>query len=135
MHTIDLEPFQYSGTNITGIRLVDPENPLMVELSKYIAETQESNNEELLEGKTIVIQFKIAPNEFLLSGLTAEKMRSQTALIFDGVKLLTEAFKQLDVEQLRPKKLNCNNFETWENGNSITNFMRNVRNIKRNSIR
>lgn len=67
-------------------------------------------------------------------GLTAEKMRSQTALVFDGVKLLTEAFKQLDVEQLRPKKLNCNNFETWENGNSITNFMRNVRNMKRNSI-
>lgn len=51
MHTIDLEPFQYSGTNITGIRLVDPENPLLVELTKYIAETQESNNEELLEGK------------------------------------------------------------------------------------
>lgn len=51
MHTIDLEPFQYSGTNITGIRLVDPENPLLVELTKYISETQESNNEELLEGK------------------------------------------------------------------------------------
>lgn len=39
---------------------------------------------------------------------------------------MTEAFKQLDTEHLRPKKLNCNNFETWENGNSITNFMRNV---------
>lgn len=53
-------------------------------------------------------------------------MRSQTALVYDGVQLMAEAFKQLDVEQLRPKKLNCNNFETWENGNSITNFMRNV---------
>lgn len=71
--------------------------------------------------------------QFVL-GLTAEKMRSQTALVFDGVKLLTEAFKQLDVGQLRPKKLNCNNFETWENGNSITNFMRNVSNIKLDPI-
>lgn len=53
-------------------------------------------------------------------------MRTQTALIYDGVLLLTEAFKQLNVEQLRPKKLNCNNYTTWENGNSITNFMRNV---------
>ncbi|KAF4528160.1 hypothetical protein B566_EDAN016924 [Ephemera danica] len=27
MHTIDLEPYQYSGTNITGFRLVDPSDP------------------------------------------------------------------------------------------------------------
>lgn len=53
-------------------------------------------------------------------------MRVQSALIFDGVLLLAEAFKQLDMEQLRPKKLNCNNHTAWENGNSITNFMRNV---------
>lgn len=50
MHTIDWEPFHYSETNITGIRLVDPENPLVVELTDYITETQASNNEEMLEG-------------------------------------------------------------------------------------
>lgn len=26
LHTLDLEPYQYSGSNITGIRLVDPED-------------------------------------------------------------------------------------------------------------
>lgn len=63
MHTIDLEPFQYSGTNITGIRLVDPENPMLVELTKYISETQESNNEDLLEGeRDQYIQLKIVSN-------------------------------------------------------------------------
>lgn len=50
MHTIDLEPYQYSGTNITGIRLVDPESPLVEELTKYIAEQYAANEEELLEG-------------------------------------------------------------------------------------
>lgn len=58
--------------------------------------------------------------------MTPETMRVQTALIFDGVLLLAEAFKQLDVEQLRPKKILCNDHTTWESGNSITNFMRNV---------
>lgn len=64
MHTIDLEPFQYSGTNITGIRLVDPENPLLVELTKYIAKTQESNNEELLEGKGDAPVFRLIQTSF-----------------------------------------------------------------------
>ena len=27
MHTLDLEPFKYSGTNITGMRLVKPLDP------------------------------------------------------------------------------------------------------------
>lgn len=36
MHTIDLEPYQYSGTNITGIRLVDPDNPLMQTVTNFI---------------------------------------------------------------------------------------------------
>lgn len=50
----------------------------------------------------------------------------QSALIFDAVLLLAEAFKQFDPEQLRPERLYCNDNEAWENGNSITNFMRNV---------
>lgn len=29
MHTIDLEPYQYSDAYILGIRLVDPKNPMM----------------------------------------------------------------------------------------------------------
>ena len=30
MHTIDLEDFKYGGTNITSFRLVDPDNPEVV---------------------------------------------------------------------------------------------------------
>lgn len=108
MHTIDLEPFQYSGTNITGIRMVDPENPHVVQVTNFIAESLTANNEDVPEG------------------LQANKMRSQTALIYDAVFLLSEAVRQLDVEQLKPRKLNCNNMESWDHGNSITNFMRNV---------
>jgi hypothetical protein len=38
MHTIDLEPYQYGGTNITGIRLVDPSDPDVRTAAREIAD-------------------------------------------------------------------------------------------------
>lgn len=35
LHTIDLEPYQHSGTNITGIRLIDPEDYRVRQISDY----------------------------------------------------------------------------------------------------
>lgn len=37
-HTIDLEPFQFSGTNFTLLRLVNPLSPLMESFVKYVNE-------------------------------------------------------------------------------------------------
>lgn len=54
-------------------------------------------------------------------------MRLQTALVYDGVILLTETFKQLGLEQIQPINLYCIGNDTmWEKGLSISNFMRNV---------
>ncbi|KAG4072066.1 hypothetical protein HA402_015565 [Bradysia odoriphaga] len=114
MHTIDLEPYQYSGTNITGIRLVDPENPMMAHITNCMGESEEAKTEEESENYD---------SEEEAEEIT---LRVQEALTFDGVLLLAEALKQLNGDQLKPKKLNCNNNEAWENGNSITNFMRNT---------
>lgn len=118
MHTIDLEPYQYSGTNITGVRFVDPDNPMLQKVTQFINETMSDKDEELVEG------------------LQPDRMRTQTALIYDAVLLLTESVRQLDAgdqemsEKLAPPRgLSCTNQETWEHGNSITNFMRNVNNI------
>lgn len=120
MHTIDLEPFQYSGTNITGVRLIDPDNPLLQQVTHFINESMADKGEELPLG----------------DGLQPDRMRTQTALVYDAVLLLTESLKQLlDVDGARdasdklapPRGLACGNLETWEHGNSITNFMRNVR--------
>lgn len=114
MHTIDLEPFQYSGTNITGVRFVDPENPLLQKVTQFINETMSDKGEDSVEG------------------LQPERMRTQTALVYDAALLLTESVKQLAGDQdmadkfSPPRGLTCANLETWEHGNSITNFMRNV---------
>lgn len=36
VHTIDLEPFQYSGTNISTIRIVRTEDPIMEGYAEYL---------------------------------------------------------------------------------------------------
>lgn len=76
MHTIDLEPFQYSGTNITGIQLVDPERPYVVEKVEKFTEfyLESLSNEQKIDGY----------DEDLPPGLTAQNMRIETALVFDA---------------------------------------------------
>lgn len=54
-------------------------------------------------------------------------MRIQTALLHDGIILLAETFKQLGIDQIQPSEIYCGaNDSMWENGISISNFMRNV---------
>ncbi len=36
LHLVDLEDFRYGGTNITAFRLVDPNNPLVMEVVRYL---------------------------------------------------------------------------------------------------
>lgn len=74
--------------------------------------------------------FSLTSSYFWLSIRTEfnlEAMRLQTALIYDGVILLTETFKQLGLEQIEPTSIVCMGNDTmWEKGMSISNFMRNV---------
>lgn len=53
MHTIDLEPYQYSGTNITSIRIVNPESELIQQVETVITENELANGEQMLEGKRL----------------------------------------------------------------------------------
>lgn len=41
LQTIDLEPYQHSDANITGIRLVSPENELVLEVAKALYEEED----------------------------------------------------------------------------------------------
>lgn len=108
-HTIDLEPYQYSGTNFTGIRLFAP------------------NDEYIIEGAELFEQKFAHKGKRLPPGLTAEFMRTETALMFDAVLLFNEAIQQLNfTRRLRTVSLNCEDDETWKYGYSIINFMKTV---------
>lgn len=172
-HTIDLEPFQYSGANITILRMVDTTSPLVIEFGEYVkkmaeeekpaeevgensggenpeeenpeAENPEEPNEnpeeneespppdegdensENKEGEETKEEGDTAKEEEVFN---VENIRLQTALIYDGVVLLTDTFKQLGIDQIQPTSLVCStNGSSWEKGSSISNFMRNVKNL------
>lgn len=99
LQTINLEPFQYGGTNFTGLRLIDPEDPLVIDTFE-----REKYNWDLED----------------LTQLTVE-----AALIYDGVQLFGRALKQLDDAIVADVKTSlCDNRDSWEHGSSLSNFMR-----------
>jgi glutamate receptor, ionotropic, invertebrate len=116
MHTIDLEPYQYSGTNITGVRLIDPEDPYIQHITNFF------NMSEYLNSK------EISP------GLTAAQMRVETALMFDSVYLFAEALKNFGIElknSREPSKfetmsMKCKDQTTWKHGLSLYNYIKMV---------
>jgi glutamate receptor, ionotropic, invertebrate len=126
LHTIDLEPYQHSGANITGFRLIRPDDSLVQIVTNFFAERfkeegfgeddndddddeendeedddeendnensnddnkddNEDNDEEGNDEKN--------DNDDVPEGLTAEKLRVDTALTYDAVLLFSEVVKK-----------------------------------------
>lgn len=105
LQTLDLEPYQYSGVNFTGVRLIDPKDSIVLETLKR------HRNEWGLDDPT---QLQVEP-----------------ALMYDAVQLFARAFKQLkNAINGDVKKLPCDGSDRWEHGLSLSNFMRSVRGEK-----
>lgn len=88
MHTIDLQRFQYSRTNITSVRIISPENPLVDEVTRFFADSfveknQNRNNRESYEDESGLEEF------------SAEKMKLKHALIFDSGEFCSSFFFKL----------------------------------------
>ncbi|XP_066583373.1 glutamate receptor ionotropic, kainate 2-like [Prorops nasuta] len=99
LQTLDLDPYQYSGVNFTGVRLIDPTNDLVASIF---------NSPNLDWGLS-------KPSEITVDA----------ALMYDAVQLFARAFKQLkDAIKGDVKQLPCNGTESWEHGISLSNFMR-----------
>lgn len=58
---VDLEPFKYGGTNITGVRLVDPMNEYVIRFAqywKYFSKMRPELQLSNLTAETINVSFK-----------------------------------------------------------------------------
>nr|QHN69171.1 ionotropic receptor 2 [Sirex noctilio] len=99
LQTLDLEPYQYSEMNFTGVRMIDPEDSVVEEIFN---------------------------TEYLDWGFDdPSKLRLEPALMFDAVQLFARALKQLnDAINGDVKQLSCNGSQSWEHGLSLSNFMR-----------
>ncbi|XP_068993636.1 glutamate receptor ionotropic, kainate 2-like [Neodiprion pinetum] len=101
LSTIDLEPYQHGGTKFVGLRLVDPDDPVVIDTFEKHA------SEWGVEGP---------------SQITAE-----AALIYDSVQVFGRALKQLDDAIVADTKTSlCQNVDSWEHGSSLMNIMRSI---------
>ncbi|XP_032677549.1 glutamate receptor ionotropic, kainate 2-like isoform X2 [Odontomachus brunneus] len=102
LQTLDLEPYRYSGVNLTGVRLIDPES---------------STVQHILRARSL--------NWNLTDG---SRLRVEPALAYDAVQLFANGYARLrDSVRGNFRKLFCNRTETWGHGFSLSNYMRNER--------
>lgn len=108
LHTVNLEPFQYGGTNITAFRLVDPDNGLVRQTVKNwtAADTKIGKKVNFGHDNSSVI-------------------KAETALMYDAVHLFAKALHDLDSsQQIDIHPLSCDNQDTWPHGYSLINYMK-----------
>ncbi|XP_029164967.1 glutamate receptor ionotropic, kainate 2-like [Nylanderia fulva] len=101
LQTLDLEPYKYSGVNLTGVRLINPESSIVQRTLQF-----RSLNWNLTNGSHLKVE---------------------AALAYDAVQLFASGYAQLrDSINGNLKKLFCNRTETWGHGFSLSNYMRNT---------
>lgn len=124
MHTIDLEPFQHSGSNITGVRLISPEDPMVVHITSFFEEKYKDKMEKEKEKNSRENngskddddddddKKEDSPDagddndeDAVPPGLTADSIRVDTALTYDAVLLFSEVVKLEG--GVRPKIIKC----------------------------
>lgn len=106
MHTIDLEPFQHSGANITGVRLVVPEDSNVRQVTEFFAEkyneklkrekgknSKENGDDSNDDDDDDTKDDDDNDEDKVPPGLTAENIRVDTALTFDAVLLFSEVVR------------------------------------------
>lgn len=107
-HTVDMEDFQYGGTNISAFRLVDTNAKEFDEVARDWM-TRRLRHGQKGEGN-------------LYRNLT-----TKVALMYDAVRLFATALRDLQPNngpkiQVRP--LSCETEEPWSQGNSFVKYMR-----------
>lgn len=135
MHTIDLEPFQHSGSNITGVRLIVPEDSMVIQVTDFFAEkyaekmerekeknSRENNDSDGDEGDDKPEEEDEAADEEddVPPGLTADNIRVDTALTFDSVLLFAEVVKLEG--GVRVKNIKCDD-ESGQRTHGISDSM------------
>lgn len=116
LHTVNLEPFMYGGTNITAFRLVNPDNPLVRQTVKNWTsiDTKSSGGSSSNSGKKINFGY-----------FNTSTIKAETALMYDAVHLFAKALHDLDSsQQIDIHPLSCDNQDTWPHGYSLINYMK-----------
>ncbi|KRT86879.1 hypothetical protein AMK59_510 [Oryctes borbonicus] len=108
LQTLHLEPYKYSNSNITGIRIVDPEAEAVQRLTTLI------NNKQL--------DFEIDPTH--VQPITPNQIRAETALMVDGLNLLQRGLLSLPEMNRCVTEVTCPDKRGWNHGSTAINYMK-----------
>lgn len=106
LHTVNLENFRYSRTNITSLRVVQENH---VKLRSLLADW-DSYAMEFFPTKHIP-----APRY----------LKAESAMIYDGMLLLVGALSELDKFEVH--EIDCNQGKPWQYGTSLINYIRQIK--------
>ncbi|XP_049802382.1 glutamate receptor ionotropic, kainate 2-like isoform X1 [Schistocerca nitens] len=106
-HTMDFTQFRLSGTNITILRLIQPESEAVMK----------------------TIQDFEYPGTEVADTITPQTIRTETALMYDAVRVLAEAlFKTSTMNWVQEQPLNCSDdTAVWDRGISVREFIKDMR--------
>ncbi|XP_022248257.1 glutamate receptor ionotropic, kainate 2-like isoform X2 [Limulus polyphemus] len=108
LHTIDLEEFQYGGTNISGFRLVDDTAPEFEDISQVWHSGSVGFSHRKTKDKTY--------------------LKTEVALMYDAVKLFASALHEMDRrgQDVNLPAISCETEQPWSQGSLIVNYMRTI---------
>ncbi|XP_069950782.1 glutamate receptor ionotropic, kainate 2-like isoform X2 [Cherax quadricarinatus] len=114
LHLVNLEDFKYGGSNVTALRLIDPER----EEVRHLMEDWQAGR--------IMYTSKIQDDDDLIMKLrNISFWTTETALMYDAVKLFVLAIQALDNStDVQLTSLVCEGEVSWDHGNSLINYMK-----------
>ncbi|XP_071521274.1 glutamate receptor ionotropic, kainate 2-like isoform X2 [Panulirus ornatus] len=116
LHLVSLEDFKYGGSNITAVRLIDPDRDEVRHLT-----------EDWQAGR-IFYTNKLHDDDMIMKLRNMSVWTTETALMYDAVKLFVLAIQALDNStDVQMTSLMCEGEEAWVHGNSLINYMKLVK--------
>ncbi|XP_063242515.1 glutamate receptor ionotropic, kainate 2 [Bacillus rossius redtenbacheri] len=119
LQTVELEEFKYGGTNITALRLVRPDSPELQRMGRPRGEQRTARRLEPPPGKVLAH----SSHTSFFENITF--IKTETALMYDAVRLFAKALHDLDSSQrIDIKPLSCDAVDVWPHGYSLINYMK-----------
>lgn len=121
LHTVDLEDFKFGRTKITSLRLLNTNSP---EYNEWMRMSEEVNSNKSSSSSSWTLKHRT-----MLNGRVPrpDELMTESALIYDGVKLLAMALQELDQSQsIQVGPISCEHGTPWSHGSSLINYMRPV---------
>jgi hypothetical protein len=124
LHTLDIENYRHSQTNLTSLRIVDESNPELRSLMNewHIYATRLGRRNFLNAPQYLQVLFKNYWKNSLKFFVIIFK--AESSLIYDALKLLVNALHELYQFDVQP--IYCESGSPWPHGSSIINYMRQV---------